>query len=285
MEQTIIAAATLLICVCIAIVCMDSNRFVIRTYRMEHAKLKGEHCYVFLSDLHNKKYGKNHDRLLAAIDRIRPETVLVGGDLLTAKPGKDFSPAINLLRELSGRGYPIYYADGNHEYRIRIYEETYGDMYQRYEKQIAETRAVRLVDESVYLENANIVISGLEIERRYYRRFQKVEMSKGYVGRHLGTRNKDAFTILLAHNPDYMDAYAGYGAELVLAGHVHGGVIRLPFLGGVISPSLRLFPKYDGGKFQKDRTTMILSRGLGSHTIPIRFLNPGELVVLELKEG
>ncbi|MBO6015062.1 MAG: hypothetical protein J6P60_00545, partial [Lachnospiraceae bacterium] len=128
-------------------------------------------------------------------------------------------------------------------------------------------------------------LSGLEIGRRYYKRFHKKEMKPGYVSKHLGPRNEEAFTILLAHNPDYMDAYAGYGAELVLSGHVHGGVVRLPLLGGVISPALRLFPKYDGGLFVKDETSMILSRGLGSHTIPIRFLNPGELIVISLKEG
>lgn len=277
--------AAVFVLLCIVIICVDSGRFVVRKYQIKHDKIKGHHRYVFLSDLHNKIYGKDHARLLAAIDQAAPEAVLIGGDLLTASPGTDPAPAVSLVRQLAGKGYPIYYANGNHEYRIRIYEDVYQDMYQNYEEQIAQTGAVRLIDKSVYLEKANIVISGLEIGRKYYKRFQKCEMKKGYLLRHLGQCREDAFTILLAHNPEHMDAYAAYGADLVLSGHLHGGVARLPLLGGVISPSLRLFPKYDGGRFQKDETCMIVSRGLGAHTIPIRFCNPGELVVLDLVEG
>ena len=68
----------------------------------------------------------------------------------------------------------------------------------------------------------------------------------------------------------------------MLSGHVHGGIMRLPLLGGVLSPSLRFFPKYDGGLFREGGSRMILGRGLGSHTIPVRVFNPGELVVIEL---
>ena len=69
-----------------------------------------------------------------------------------------------------------------------------------------------------------------------------------------------------------------------MSGHVHGGLMRLPVLGGVISPRLRLFPRYDGGRFERDKKVMILGRGLGTHTLPIRIFNPGELVVIHLKK-
>ncbi|MDE7197816.1 MAG: hypothetical protein K2O15_02920, partial [Lachnospiraceae bacterium] len=85
------------------------------------------------------------------------------------------------------------------------------------------------------------------------------------------------------HNPVYFDAYEAWGADLVVSGHVHGGIMRLPVLGGVISPALTLFPKYDGGVFYEKESTMILSRGLSSHTLPIRIFNPGELIVIDLK--
>ena len=65
-------------------------------------------------------------------------------------------------------------------------------------------------------------------------------------------------------------------------GHVHGGLMRLPFLGGVISPRLILFPKYDGGRFEHGNSVMLLSRGLGTHTLPIRIFNPGELVFIRI---
>lgn len=269
----------ILVLLCMVIVIKDSNRFVIKYYRIKNPKIKGQHRYVFLSDLHNKQYGADHSKLMDALEQINPELVLLGGDILTAKPGIDFTAAVSLVKQVSAR-YPVYYANGNHEYRIGVYPETYGDMQQRYEKEIGQTSVVRLVDESVYIEEANIKLSGLNIGRKYYTRFKKKEMKADYIKKRLGKKEADVYQILLAHNPEHMDAYAAYGADLVLSGHVHGGVADLPFIGGVISPSFRLFPKYDGGFFVKDRTSMILSRGLGSHTIPVRFMNPGELVVL-----
>ena len=108
-------------------------------------------------------------------------------------------------------------------------------------------------------------------------------MDAGYIKELLGESRKDYFTILLAHNPDYFPEYDAWGADLVLSGHVHGGLMRLPLLGGVVSPATRLFPKYDGGLFEGKNGKMILGRGLGTHTLPIRIFNPGELIVVELE--
>ena len=71
----------------------------------------------------------------------------------------------------------------------------------------------------------------------------------------------------------------------MVSGHVHGGLMRLPFLGGVISPAMKLFPEYDGGIFSEGNAKMVLSRGLGSHTLPIRIFNPGELILIRLTKG
>ena len=108
-------------------------------------------------------------------------------------------------------------------------------------------------------------------------------MNGDYIKELIGTADKDSFNVLLAHNPDYFPAYAQWGADLVLSGHVHGGMVRIPWWKGVVSPSIRLFPKYDGGKFEEGNSTMILSRGLGMHTIPVRLFNPAEIVVVELE--
>ena len=87
---------------------------------------------------------------------------------------------------------------------------------------------------------------------------------------------------VIANATEYFEEYAAWGADMVLSGHVHGGIMKLPIFGGVISPKLVLFPKYDGGRFENGKATMILSRGLGMHTLPIRIFNPGELVVIHL---
>ena len=107
-------------------------------------------------------------------------------------------------------------------------------------------------------------------------------MEAKYLTDTLGRTKTEKYEILLAHNPDYFPEYAGWGADLVLSGHVHGGMMRLPLIGGVVSPAFKFFPKYDGGMFRIGKSVMILSRGLGMHTIPVRIFNPGELVYLKL---
>lgn len=107
-------------------------------------------------------------------------------------------------------------------------------------------------------------------------------MDGGYLEDTLGRMDTNYYNILLAHNPAYFEDYAKLHPDLVLSGHVHGGLVRLPFLGGVISPALKLFPKYDGGKFVQGDSTMILSRGLGIHSVEFRMWNPAELVVIEI---
>ena len=271
----------ILVLLCLVILIKDSNRFVIKYYHIKDEKIHGSHKYVFVSDLHNKQYGKNNARLIEEIEKIQPEAVLIGGDILTAKPGQSIDLAVNFVKQLS-QMFRVYYANGNHEYRIGIYPETYGDMHERYSQAISETKAIRLVNESVFFPEANMKVSGLDISRKYYSRFKKKEMKSTYISKRLGEKDVDTYQILLAHNPEHMDAYAAYGADLVLSGHIHGGVADLPYIGGVISPSFRFFPKYDGGFFRKNGTSMILSRGLGSHTIPLRFMNPAELVVIGL---
>ena len=86
-------------------------------------------------------------------------------------------------------------------------------------------------------------------------------------------------TILLAHNPLLLDTYAAWGADLVLCGHVHGGLIRLPLAGGLLSPERKFFPKYDKGLYEKAGTKMYVSGGIGKP----RFWNPPEINLLYLK--
>ena len=92
----------------------------------------------------------------------------------------------------------------------------------------------------------------------------------------------EGYNILLAHNPNYFPVYASWGADVTFCGHIHGGMIWLPLLGGILSPETILFPEYDGGSYQIEDKTMILSRGLGRGRMGIRLFNPPELVCVTL---
>lgn len=262
----------------------DSCRFVVISQEIRDRRICGHYRVVFLSDLHNKQFGKNNARLLEAIEEIQPDAVLAGGDMINGKPGEKLEPALNLLRALQEK-YPIYYANGNHEHRIKLYPEEYGDEAERYAAALAELGIVPLVNTHVQLPGANLAIYGSEIDKYYYRRFVIPEMEPEYLPRLLGSPDPGVYTILLAHNPDYFPQYAGWGADLVLSGHVHGGIVRIPFWGkGLLHPNVRFFPRYDGGVYREGDSTMILSRGLGIHTIPFRLFNPGEVIVIDFRE-
>lgn len=282
MLDILITIISLIILAFLWVVLYDSNRFVVTRYAVTNAKLKKNLRVVVLADLHNKRYGKQNERLLEAVEECRPDLILIAGDMLTAKPGAPFDTAVELVGALAAN-YPVYYGIGNHEHRLELYPEEYGDMGQRYEAAIRETGAVWLVNSHVTLEDYGIAVYGSRIDRYYYRRFQVPDMSSEYLRSILGQADGRTYNILLAHNPDYFPQYAAWGADLVCSGHVHGGVVQLPLLKkGVVSPSVRLFPKYDGGLFREGASTMILSRGLGMHTIPLRAFNPGEMILLEL---
>ena len=277
------ALFTVFVCLCIILLWVmlyDSNRFVIKKHTVKDGRIRAKRTAVVIADLHNKQYGKRNERLLAAIDSQQPDFILIAGDVLTATPGKSFEPAVAFLEALAKK-YPIYYANGNHEHRLKLYPETYGSMGADYGQALERIGVRPLVNAHAALADCGLGIYGTQIDKCYYKRFRTQPMEADYLKELLGSPDKRLFTVLLAHNPDYFPQYAAWGADLVLSGHVHGGVARVPFWGkGVISPSLRLFPKYDGGVFKEDGAEMILSRGLGAHTIPVRAFNPAELWVV-----
>ena len=186
------------------------------------------------------------------------------------------------MENLAAR-YKIYYGMGNHEYRLGLYPEDYPGMYEGYLSGLRHAGIEPLINETACLPEWNIAVCGAQIDKSYFRHFRRKPMEASYLSGILGEPREDMFQLLIAHNPVYFDAYAAWGADLVVAGHVHGGIMRLPVLGGVLSPTLTLFPKYDGGIFHEKQSTMILSRGLSSHTPPVRIFNPGELIVIRLK--
>lgn len=281
MLDILITIACIIVLVLIWVMLYDTNRFVITKHTVRDKRIRKEVRAVMLADLHNKQFGKGNERLLAAIEECKPDFILVAGDILTAKKGVSMEPAIHLMKELAAK-YPVYYGNGNHEHRLKLYPKTYGDMAERYAKALEEIGISPLVNSHVTLQEYGISVYGSEIDRFYYKRFKVQHMEADYMEQLLGQAPTDTYTVLLAHNPDYFPQYAAWGADLVCAGHVHGGMARVPFVNkGVVSPNVRLFPKYDGGTFTEGRSTMLLSRGLGVHTIPVRVFNPGELYLIE----
>lgn len=268
--------------VLLAVNIIDLNRFTVSNYTCQSPKIRENCKVVVLADLHDKSYGKYNYKLIKAIRDINPDFIIVAGDIINASPRSKNNNATALIVRLAAE-FPVYYGFGNHEYRARIYPKTYGKMYDDFMEDFTAAGVCVLSNEDAFLEKYNIRTVGLEIDRQYYKRFKKHVMDEKYIEECVGMHNKDAFEILIAHNPDYFNEYMGYGSDLVLSGHVHGGLIRLPLIGGVAHPGIRFFPKYSKGEYRSGEGKMIVSAGLGTHTLPLRLFNPGDLVVIDLE--
>ncbi len=237
---------------------------------------------VLLADLHNLSYGRNNSRLIQEIRNVNPEVIFVAGDMLISSKEPQLDAAVSLMNELTSQ-YPVYYVNGNHESRLKEYPARYGGQYENYISAICSFGVHFLENtvEHLVIRKMQINVWGLELPLIYYRRFQKEELTVSQMEALLGKPDKPGYQILLAHHPSYFDTYSAWGADLTLSGHLHGGMVRLPLIGGVVSPQFTLFPKYDKGLYTQGSGKMVVSAGLGSHSIPIRVNNPPELVVLD----
>lgn len=255
----------------------DIKTYRVTSYELKSSKIKKEFRFVVLSDLHNKTFGKHNDKLIAGIKQLHPDAVMIAGDMLTAAEGDDVSETVHLLTTLA-KDYPVYYGIGNHEEKLKRKPERYGSMYGDYMSALAKAGIRPLINEKRTLSEYGISVCGLQIEPKYFKRFKLPAMDREDLQRLIGIPERGHYQILIAHHPDYFPQYAGWGADLVLSGHNHGGIVRIPFLGGMVSPRCILFPRYDGGRFELGSSTMLLSRGLGTHTLPVRVLNHAELL-------
>lgn len=272
----------ILVIIGVWVILYDTHHFVVRKYEFTSDKIKKPMNLVMLSDLHNYRYGRENEQLIGAIDALCPDAVVLAGDMITAGEKDKYERTISFLKKIKEK-YPLYYAYGNHEQKIQVYAHKYGDMGEKFEKALSDAGIDTLCNKHIVLPEWGITIYGLEIGHEYFQRFHTKPLPESYLESLLGNKDDDTYGVLLAHNPEYFPEYAYWGANLVLSGHVHGGIVRLPFLGGVISPAIRFFPKYDGGLFKEGDSHMVLSRGIGTHTPDVRMFNPGELVFINLR--
>ena len=261
------------------------KKFEISEYTVKTGKLpKGFAGFNFavISDLHSNVYKVDLEKVIQAISDSNVDAVLMAGDIFNSKASDDITEAMDFVKKLADV-FPVFFALGNHEYRLAMNPDVYGDRIWQIIEGLEEAGVVILSDETIVLEKdeAKLAVSGLEIDSVFYKRRPPV-MGEGLVKMHLGDADREVFQLLLAHNPKYFENYANWGADLVLSGHVHGGTVRFFGKKGVIGTDFRLFPKYCGGIYEEGDSKMIVSRGLGTHTIKVRIGNKPELIYVKI---
>ncbi|MFD0712826.1 metallophosphoesterase [Paenibacillus sp. GCM10027626] len=288
----------------IAFVYMQNGWLQVSRYTVTSNKLPAafdHYKIVQLSDLHSKTFGHNNADLVNKIHEIQPDLIVMTGDMKNST-NDDGEIFLQLAEQLQAQ-YPIYYVSGNHEQIMSsIASREQSDEYEQYMARIADL-GVHVMDESgtkIVKNGESIQLYGLTLPLRFYKAKDTASyvgekpLDKAYIEKRIGAAEPGAFTILMTHNPLYFEQYAEWGADLTLAGHMHGGVIRIPFAGGLLSPERSFFPKYDAGKFTLEQASgpaaLIINRGMGDEKVNIglgevklpRVFNPPEITVIEL---
>lgn len=282
--------SVIVIILVVILICLIENKrelstFKVTKYQVTSEKLKNlqkKRRIVFLSDLHNYSYGEENEKLFEAIRESHPDVILIGGDMLVRKDGTSYEKTVRFLRRLPQIA-PVYCANGNHEQRLKTYPEKYAQSYQAYKERLEES-GIRMLEnesETFYWDTVPVTVTGLEIPLEGYQKFWHPNIKQKEIEDRIG-KSAGNYQILMAHHPAYVPLYKEWGADLVLSGHLHGGVMRLPLIGGVIGPDFRLFPHYSGDIYREDNATIVVSKGLGVHSVPIRIWNPAEMIVIDL---
>ena len=247
------------------------------------ADIKKDTTMCLISDLHDFEYGKDNIVLLQAIKERKPDYVTICGDL-TNSYANHTETGIKLVKNIKNLGIPVVYVKGNHEL---IMSQVHPDAYKQFIKELKASGAVILDDENYETETINFI--GYTNKMKQYGKFKGIyklspdELSKELNKKHGNLIRKDKYNIMLAHNPVYLREYASYNADLVLSGHLHGGIVRLPFIGGIMSPQTFFSRRYSAGLYKEGSCHMYVSRGLGVHTIPLRLFNRPELAFITIK--
>lgn len=271
----------LIILLVLAVICIISliagaKWIRIRNYYVASDKLNNTSTVtriVFITDLHEKSFGYKNQKLIEKIDQLDPDAIFIGGDTVDSysKVGGDYIPLFEELPKLA----KTFLVLGNHEYSAKRdmeiigYAQSFGIrvLEDEFEPFTCNSDTINVIGMTDYFSE-NVVTKTLA------ERFDAVPVPY-YAQR---------FNILLCHRPCELEEMSKRGIDLMVCGHTHGGQMRIPFVGGVFTPStFKLFPKYDMGYFGIGKMDLIISSGLGTSSIPLRLFCRPEITVIDLQ--
>ena len=245
----------------VEIKCFKINRVVLTS-----KKTAEDINIVQITDFHDNKY-INNEKLIEEVGKINPDFIFLTGDIIDAKTD-DIIPTLSLVEGLANITNRIYFVWGNHECRNKKGEEFVKSL---------ENIGVNVLDNGnvrVEINNDEVNICGVGF---YMNRDDYENALQGI--------DEENYTILLSHSPNRPLYYSCGMEDLILAGHTHGGQVRLPIIGAVISPGEGFFPKYDKGLFELENKFLYIDSGLGNSVFPIRFLNRVQISNIIIKSS
>lgn len=234
-----------------------------------------------ISDLHNRKFGKNNEHLIKYIYHSNADIIVMTGDIYTG--GEQNMSSFKSFMTHVSKIAPVFYVLGNHEISSgRV----------QWIKEVLKNTGVICLDDAItfiYKGKQRIQILGIsdpfkssQSQKFFERENGVTERFKQRLNSLIQKSNDKDFRLLISHRPEFANEYAKHGIDLVLSGHAHGGQFRLPGVGGIFAPHQGFFPKYSEGVHLLNKTNIIISRGLGNSTIPFRINNRPELLEIIL---
>ncbi len=250
----------------------SSENLQVSRYELESEKLPESFNgfkIVQLSDLHGAQFGSDGTALAEKVRELEPDMIALTGDFVTDEG--DLEAVRMLVTELTDI-CPVYFVSGNHEFGSGLAQEV---------RQIMTDAGVKyLSNEFVSIDRGGdrIMLGGVEDPLAYADMIDPPELA-----RRMNEEDPAAFKVLLGHRNYWMTEYPELPVDLILSGHAHGGLVRIPGVGGVIGTDRSLFPDYDAGEYNNGAYALIVSRGLGNSVPVPRLLNRPEIVVVTLR--
>ena len=273
----------------------EINHFIDTKIDIKSDKIDKEYSFLFLTDLHEKEYGANNETLINYINSNNKD-IIIGGDLIifTKRNNKDNNyytkNTIELINKLSLNN-KIYYAYGNHELRLKYKQDDnekikYG--YNEFYNTLIDNNVIVLDNKYIDI-NQNIRLYGYSLNNKYYKKRKNInidytEAVSNDIKNNIKDFDNTKYNICLLHNPDFAELLINYGFDMILSGHHHGGMVRLPIIGSIISPDFKLLPKYSKGVYYYKNKAIIVSGGLGEHTFKFRLNNICEACNITIKK-
>ena len=281
----------IIVLVCIALIFISIlmcfiKKIDVTKYTISNEKIPEEFNgfkIVQLSDFHSQGYRDTMEKLISKVKDINPDIIVMTGDMVSWDM-EDIEEVKILIKSLA-EVYPIYYIDGNHEHLAEILRQSRYISFNKFMQELGVT-IIKNDYVEIYKEDKSINLYGINLPLDgatglYVNKFQ---LEKNYVEKTLPKANEEKFNILLAHTPTFIKQYSKWGADLVLAGHMHGGIARIPFTNiGLLSPGRTILPRYAAGKFKVKSSTMIVNRGIGTSSFKLRIFNNPEITVITLR--
>ena len=229
---------------------------------------------ALVSDLHNVEFWPE---IIGLLEDEKPDIIAMTGDIVDARR-IDMDRAVEFAHQ-AAQIAPCYYVTGNHDGWLVEYEKL--------EAGLSEAGVRVLHNEALEIVRGSGSITLAGIDDAVFVNEGKIEGDYAEIAAPLleqALSGAEGFAVLLAHRPELFETYARHGAALTLSGHVHGGQARLPLIGGLYGPDQGLFPKYDAGLYEEYGAALAVSRGIGNSSIPLRFNNRPEVVMIELSK-